>query len=457
MKTFKKGGIHPAEDKLTSECPVVELQLPAKVTLILAQSIGSPPKCIVKVKDTVERGQLIAEASSFVSANLHSPIPGTVTRIEKVRNERGLWQEAVTIEQDKDKIHLFEEANGIKYEGSDIFPSEIDNLHFPLIPESELENLTPSDIVARVRDAGVVGLGGATFPTHVKLTVPEGKCVDTVLINGAECEPYLTCDDRLMQERPKEIIAGVKFLMKAVDATKAIVGIESNKPEAYAAMRDAAGESGISVVLLKKKYPQGSEKQLIEALTGRRVPPGALPVDVGTLVDNVATAFVVYEAVARRKPLMERVATVTGKELKAGNNFLVQNGVSIDALLQLCGGIPEGTEKIISGGPMMGRAVSQILAPSTKGTGGITVMSGEEAKRPEVKPCIRCAKCVEACPMGLEPYLLARMAAHKMWEETRENYIMACLECGCCSYICPSSRPLLDYIKLARQELRRMK
>lgn len=443
--TFTKGGIHPDDSKLTADKPIKALPLPKQVVLMLSQGIGAPARSIVKPKDRVERGQLIAEASAFVSTNVHSPISGIVKKIEKVRNLQGYWEDAVIIESDP-----------VTQDGeADMFP---DASEFPELPAQEIENLKPTDITELVKDAGVVGLGGAAFPTHVKMSIPEGKSVDTVLINGAECEPYLTCDDVLMREKPDGIIRGTLLLMKAVGASKAVIGIENNKMKAYGIMKETAARyNNIEVKLLKKKYPQGSEKQLIKALTGKEVPNGGLPVDVGTLVDNVATAFAVYEAVYRRKPLIERVLTVTGPSIAAPGNYLAAIGTSVDNLISAGGGIPEDCDKVIAGGPMMGRAVSQTDSPSTKGLGALLMLPENISGRKQQEPCIRCGRCVDVCPMGLEPYLLMLLSTHKEWDEAARHDVLNCLECGCCSYICPASRPLLDWIKLSRQELRKQK
>ncbi|MBD5200546.1 MAG: electron transport complex subunit RsxC [Bacteroidales bacterium] len=437
MKTFRKGGIHPAADKLTADAPITDVTPTSLIRLMLSQSIGAPAKCIVKPGDTVAPGQMIAEAAGFVSAPVHSPVAGTVKRIESVRNPKGLWQESVVIEIDSD--------------ASQQPPSQ------PRTAK-EMNDLSPADIIKEVGEAGIVGLGGATFPTRVKLSVPDGKKADFILLNGAECEPFLTCDDALMRESPEEILKGTLLLMKATSAPKAIVGIEENKPQAIKAMRSAASAyPEISIVVLRKKYPQGSEKQLIEALTGRKVPPGALPIDVGAIVDNVATAFAVWEAIALRRPLTHRIVTVTGPSLTNGGNFRAPFGIPFSDLIEVAGGLPEDTGKVISGGPMMGQAAADLSAPTTKGTGGILILPESMSERKEAGPCIRCANCVSACPMGLEPYLLMLQAQNSLWADTKEHSAMACLECGCCSYICPAHRPLLDYIKLAKTHIRRDK
>ena len=434
MKTFHKGGIHPDASKLTADVAVVALPAPAEVVLPLAQCIGAPAKPVVKPGDEVTAGQLVAEAGGFVSAPIHTPVAGKVKKIEKVRTPQGLWQDAIIITTDAEVPAIAAEPRS----------------------KAEIEALTPKEIVDIIGQAGIVGLGGATFPTRVKLTPPEGKVADLIVINGAECEPFLTCDDRLMRTEAAGIIEGTRLIMRSVGVSKAVIGIEENKPEAIAAMTAACVQyPDIDVVSLKKKYPQGGEKQLIVALTGREVPMGGLPVDVGCIVDNVATAYAVYQAVALRLPLTARIVTVTGPTLSNPGNFMVPFGTPLQTLVDAAGGLPEDTGKVIAGGPMMGRAISDLSAPSTKGLSGIVVLPESEALRRKSRPCLRCAKCVSACPMGLEPYLLMLYAERSRWEDAAARQAMGCIECGCCSYTCPSDRPLLDYIKLAKINIRK--
>lgn len=437
MRTFRKGGIHPPESKLTAGVPIVEIPVAPELRIMLSQSIGIQSSPIVKVGDQVSANQKIAEANGFVSASIHSPVNGTVKKIEPTRTPQGIWKDSIVIATDLENPF-----------GENPLPRT----------DEEMISLSSSDIINIVGEAGIVGLGGATFPTRVKLSVPIGKKATTIIINGAECEPFLTCDDALMRLYSHEIIEGIALIIKATGATQAIVGIEHNKPEAIKAMRDAASDhDNIRVVTLRTKYPQGSEKQLIKALTGETVPAGGLPIDTGCIVDNVATIYAVYQAVRLRLPLTKRVVTISGKNLEKPGNFLVVNGTSISFLLEAAGGIPSDTGKIVAGGPMMGKAISNLEATATKGLSGLVLFSENESLRKPVKPCIRCARCVSACPMGLEPYLLMPLAQHAMWHEMNLHGALNCLECGCCSYTCPASRPLLDFIKLGKQEIRKTK
>lgn len=437
MRTFRKGGIHPPENKLTAGKPIVEVPVPAELRIMLSQCIGAPAKPLVKPGDRVQRGQKIADAGGFVGAPIHSPANGTVKKIEPTRTPQGIWQDSIVITSDPEDHAPFAPT--------------------PRTPE-EVEALSPEDIIAIVGEAGIVGLGGATFPTRVKLSVPKGKKATTVIINGAECEPCLTCDDALMRVDADKIVKGALLIMRATGAEETVIGIECNKPEAIRAMTRAAGPyPSLRVEVLKKKYPQGGEKQLIFAVTGKRVPAGALPIETGCIVDNVATAYAIYEAVYNRIPLMERIVTVAGPGLANPGNFLVKNGTPLSDILDFAGGLPEDAGKVVAGGPMMGKAVSALDSPATKGLSGLVVIPETAAKRAKQGPCIRCARCVSVCPMGLEPYLLMLQAEHKVWDGMSEHGVMNCLECGSCSYICPASRPLLDFIKLGKQELRKAK
>ena len=426
------GGVHPSENKLSSKRPVEVLALPDTVNIPLAQHIGAPAAAKVAKGDKVLAGQLIAEASSFMSANIHAPISGTVTAVDMQPNGQGVRQMMITIQREGDQW-----AEGI-------------DLSKTLVRECALSS---QEIIAKIKDAGIVGMGGATFPTHVKLSVPPGKKAEVLIINGVECEPYLTSDHRTMLERGEELLVGVSILMKAIGVDRASIGIENNKPDAIAHLRQlSAAYPGVEVVPLKVMYPQGGEKQLIAAVTGRQVPPPpALPIDVGAVVCNASTAVAVYEAVQKNKPLVERVVTVTGKGMKEPKNLLTRMGTPVSALIEAAGGLPEDAGKVINGGPMMGRAMINLASPVTKGCSGITVMSGRDAVRREPSQCIKCAKCVAACPMGLEPYYLSKMARKKGWDELEAQMITSCIECGCCQATCPGYLPLLDWIRIGKQ------
>lgn len=426
------GGVHPSENKLSCAKPIEVLPLPETVTIPLAQHIGAPAVAKVAKGDKVLTGQLIAEAGSFMSANIHAPVSGTVTAVDMVANGQGLRQMMISIKREGD-----EWAEGI--DRSDALVKEC--------------SLTAQEIIARIKDAGIVGMGGATFPTHVKLSLPPGKKADCVIINGVECEPYLTSDHRTMLEHGEEMIVGVTILMKAVGVEKAYVGIENNKPDAIAHLSAIASKyKGIEVVPLKVMYPQGGEKQLIAAVTGRQVPPPpALPIDVGAVVCNASTTYAVYRAVQKNMPLIERVVTVTGKRVKEPKNLLTRMGTPIEALIEAAGGLPEDAGKVVNGGPMMGRAMVNLASPVTKGCSGITLLSGRDAVRREPSQCIKCAKCVSACPMGLEPYYLSKMTQKKNWDEVEAQMITSCIECGCCQSTCPAYLPLLDWVRLGKQ------
>ena len=433
MKTFPIGGVHPSDNKQWSKGSAIEvMELPDVVNIPLAQHIGAPATAIVKKGDVVVVGQKIAEATGFMSANIHAPISGTVTAVDMQVNGQGLRQMMITIKREGD-----EWAEGID-RSTDI------------VAECNLE---PKAIIEKIKEAGIVGMGGATFPTHVKLSIPDGKKAEILIINGVECEPYLTSDYRTMLERGEELIIGTRILMRAIGVTTAVIGVEANKPDAVEHLTKIVGTAtDIKVQMLKTQYPQGGEKQLIAAVTGRQVPaPPALPIDVGAVVCNASTAVAVYEAVQKNKPLIERVVTITGAAVAQPKNLRTRFGTPVEALIAKCGGLNEGDVKVINGGPMMGRALSNITMPVMKGCSGITIMVGENAKRGVESPCIKCAKCVEACPMGLEPYLLSKQARKKAWDAMEANDITSCIECGCCQFTCPANIPLLDYIRLGKQ------
>lgn len=434
MRTFPIGGIHPYDNKEWSKDKAIEtLELPDEAKIPMIQHIGAPSNPVVKKGDKVLTGQLIGQSTGYVSANIHASISGTVTSVDAYPNGQGQRRLMVVI----------------KREGDEWMP-EIDRT-----PDHKREcTLSSQEIIGKIRDAGIVGLGGAQFPTHVKLSVPDGQKAEVVIINGVECEPYLTSDYRNMMERPEMILTGTEIVMRAVGVSRAVIGVENNKPDAIAKLREIIARDkyeGIEVMPLKMRYPQGGEKQLIAAVTGRQVPPPpALPISVGAVVCNVSTAIAIYEAVQKNKPLIERVVTVTGKELKSTHNYLARFGTPASRFFELAG-IPEGDVKLLNGGPMMGRSVVDITAPLIKGCSGLTVLSGAEAARGKELSCIKCAKCVSVCPMGLEPYLLSKLAKMQKWDMAEQHNVVECIECGCCSYTCPSYLPLLDYIRIGKQ------
>ncbi|MCX4369370.1 MAG: electron transport complex subunit RsxC [Duncaniella sp.] len=429
LHTFKIGGVHPAENKIAAGKPIVNMPLPAEVVLPVAQHIGAPAKPIVAKGDHVKRGDRVAEAGGFVSAHVHTPISGTVVKIDTARTPQGMPVEAIYIKSDE----ADREADAAAM--ADTKPKRSD---------AEIAALDSKAIIELIKDAGIVGLGGATFPAHVKLMPPPGSKAEVVIINAAECEPCLSCDDMLMRENAREIVKGVQLLVRAAGVNRAVIAIENNKPEAIAAMTEAcASAPGIEVMTMQVKYPQGGEKQLIAAVTGREVPSGALPIATGCIVQNVATAYAVYRAVYHNEPILDRVLTLhDGNE---GKNLRVPLGTMLSTLVE------PGMEyeKIILGGPMMGRTASTLNTPMIKGTSGI-LLDPRYAHRREPEPCIRCAACVNVCPMGLEPFLLSTLSRLKQYDEAEQEKIANCIECGSCSYICPSSRPILDFIRVGK-------
>ena len=434
LSTFKIGGIHPEENKLTAEVATQVAPLPTQAVFPLSQHIGAPAKPVVGKGDRVKVGTLLAEAGGFVSAPIYSSVSGTVVKIDTIVDATGYRKPAIFIKVEGDE---WEEGidRSDQLETLDAHPE-----------------LTPEEIVERVKQAGITGMGGAGFPTHVKLCPPPTAKAECVIINAVECEPYITSDYRLMMEHADEIVVGLQLLMKAAKVERGYIGIEENKPKAIDLLAEkTSGLAGIEVVPLKMKYPQGGEKQLVDAVIGRQVPaPPAIPVNVGAIVQNVGTAFAVYQAVMKRKPLFERYTTVSGKELKNSANFLVRMGTPMSQLIDLCGGMPEGDNKVLAGGPMMGRALMNTEVPICKGTNAVTILSGKDAVRQEAQPCIRCAKCVSACPMGLEPYLLSKLSARQLYDRAEALDITSCISCGSCQFTCPSHRPLLDQIALGK-------
>jgi len=437
LKTFNKGGVHPAENKITAGKPISNLPVPPIVILPVLQHIGTPAKPLVKKGDKVKTGQLIAYGEGFISANIHSSVTGTVSRVDKLTDSSGYKRTAIEIET-----------------ASDEWMDEID-INPGLITDI---SLSAPEIMVRIWDKGIVGMGGATFPTHVKMAFPRGKKVEYLIINGAECEPYVTADHMLMLEKGEEILIGISIVKSVIGIEEAIVGIENNKSDGIENLRKISAKyPDITIQGLKVKYPQGSEKHLIKSITGRAVPSGGLPIDVGVVVFNIGTMFAVYEAVQKNKPLIERIVTVTGKSLKNPSNFRVRLGTPVSELIKAAGGLPDNASKIIAGGPMMGKALNTWDVPVTKGMSGLLVLDDTESKRKPVQNCIRCTRCVTVCPMRIEPYLIMSMVEKEKCEFLDDCHINDCMECGSCSYICPANRPLLDYIRLGKAKLKKHK
>jgi electron transport complex protein RnfC len=426
------GGVHPHEYKeYTDTKPTEKAGIPAKIILPLSQNLGAPAKPLVKVGDKVTVGQKIAEPQGFVSVPLHSSITGKVVEISNHLHPNGHMALSIVIEK------------------------EGDDQEFPMNEVKNWDSLPKEKILESIKEAGIVGFGGATFPTHVKLNPPKEKPIDAVILNGAECEPYLTSDHRLMLEKPLEIIEGLKILMKVTGAAKGYVGIENNKKDAAEVLSEAAKDrKDIQIVVVKVKYPQGGEKQLIKSILNRRVPPPpGLPMDVGVVVQNVATSAAVYDAVRFRKPFIERVITITGKGIKTPKNLLARIGTPLEELVKECGGLRGKTEKIIMGGPMMGLPQVDINVPVIKGTSGILILRKEDIEKAEEHPCIKCGRCVQVCPMNLIPSKLARLSEVGEFDTAEKMFAMACIECGSCSFICPAKIWLVQKIKYAKAEI----
>ncbi len=430
LKTFSMGGVHPEENKITAEVATVVAPLPQQAIFPLSQHIGAPAKPVVNRGDKVKVGTLIAEANGFVSAPIYSSVSGTVLKVDTAIDATGYRKPAIYIN-----------VEGDEWEESIDRSETLETL-------DKHPELTPEEIVNRIKVAGVTGMGGAGFPTFIKLCPPPTAKAECVILNGVECEPYITSDYRLMMEHADEILVGLDLLMKGAKVERGYIGIEDNKPEAIKLFEQkTANDPRVEIVALAKKYPQGGEKQLVDAVINRQVPaPPAIPVNVGAIVQNVGTAYAVYQAVMKNKPLFERYTTVTGKQLKNPGNFLVRMGTPMRELIDLCGGMPEGDNKVLAGGPMMGKSVVSTDVTVCKGTNSITILTDADAHRKAAQPCIRCGKCVSACPMGLEPYLLATLSSFKEWERLEAEQVTSCISCGSCQFTCPSHRPILDNI-----------
>lgn len=429
LLTFK-GGIHPPHSKkLTEHLPIEAFLNPKVVEIPLRQHIGAPCEPVVKKGDLVKVGELIGSAGSYVSANVHSSVSGTVLDVKKQQTAYGV-DTCVIIENDG-----------------------LETLHESVVAKPSFETLTGKEIVEHIKEAGIVGMGGAGFPTHVKLSPPPEKKITTIILNGAECEPYLTCDHRLMLESSDLIVYGLKVLKHALGVEHAFIGIESNKPDAIEAMKSAAKGTGIQVVGLKTKYPQGAEKQLIYACTKMEVPSGGLPMDVSVVVNNVATAAAIGNLFQNGYPLIERVCTVTGSAIASPKNIRFKVGTPIQNLIEFCGGFSKTPGKILLGGPMMGVAQMSEVLPAMKNTSGVLVFDTEEAKIPKPELCIKCGKCVSVCPANLLPIQISAYALQHAYDKARDLNALDCIECGSCAFICPAKRPLLESIRVAKREI----
>ncbi len=427
--TFKKGGVHPAPNKeLSSSAAIETMPVPKELAVFLTQHIGAPGEALVKKGDAVEEGQLLADVTKGLGTTVACPWKGKVKAIGSAGHPVRISAPAVLIETD--------ECEAAKYE------------------RHAWDALSAAELLDLVHQAGVVGAGGAGFPVHVKLTPPKDATITELVINGAECEPYLTADHRLMLENAKEIVEGIQILMAILGVKKCLVGIEDNKRDAIEAMAKAAENTSITIAPLKTKYPQGGEKQLVFALTGRRIGSGALPASVGVVVQNVATAFAVYEAVVLRKPMIERIVTVSGKGIKRAANLRVRVGTRVSDVIEYLGGMQGNVKKVILGGPMMGFATSDLSTPVTKTTSGILLLTEDEVDLREGGPCVRCGWCLDACPMGLEPKEIALYVEAGKGKETAQFGAMDCFECGSCAFVCPAKRPLVQLIRIAKQSLR---
>ncbi len=429
--TFKQG-IHPDYHKeLTRDKPLKKAERPERVVIPLQQHIGAPNKPLVKKGDRVKMGQKIGDSDSFVSAPVHASVSGVVEEIKKVKTPVGSTALAIIIKADEED----EYADNVKSPG-------------------KLEDLSPEKLRKIIREAGMVGMGGAMFPTHVKLSVPDDKKVDYFILNGAECEPYLTVDHRTMIEKADDVLLGMKVMMKASGAEKGIIAVEDNKPEAIESMKSVVkDEPNIEVKVFETKYPQGGEKMLIKAALGREVPMGGLPLDVGVIVNNVTTAVTVARVIKEGMPLVERTITVTGSGINEPCNLIYRIGTPIQELIDQAGGLKEKTAKIVLGGPMTGFSQSDTSVAGVKGTSGILVMLEDDIPDYTSQPCIRCARCVDSCPMYLMPVQLGNYVEQDMVDEMDEYNILNCIECGCCSYVCPSNRPLVHYMKIGKAEV----
>lgn len=429
-------GVHPPDLKgLSAGIPIRRMPFPDEIALPLRQHTGKPARLLVKKGDHVERGDKLGEADGFISVPIHASVAGTVVDV-------GLWPHPDGSMADTVRIAV------------DRFSPQIPRPR--IVPR--WEGLTPKEVVKAVQQAGVVGLGGAAFPTHVKLLPPDDVSVEMLLVNGAECEPYLTTDHRIMVEYPDRVLFGVRIMMNTLGVGRAVIGVEKNKPDAIEALGRVLPEDlDVSVLPLTVKYPQGAEKMLIKAVTGREVPSGKLPMHVGTVVQNVGSIAAIAEVFESGYPLIERVVTVTGPGIRRPGNLIVPVGTMLQDVLEFCGGLTEDVTEIVFGGPMMGVAQPDVRAPIIKGTTGIVVLTHRESRPRRTYPCVHCGHCLDACPVFLNPQLLGSLAQAARYEEMEEAYLMDCMLCGCCSYVCPSNIPLSQMFALGKTALRKTK
>ncbi|MFP4363750.1 MAG: electron transport complex subunit RsxC [Spirochaetia bacterium] len=434
-KTFPKGGVHPDDKKdATENLSIKNAVIPSEFIIPMQQHIGKPAERVVEAGDEIREGMVLGRAQGFVSASIHSPIPGTVDRIQTIHLPTGIQSEAVVI----------------------TMAGEFDRLG-KRNKKRDWRQFSKKDILSMLPKYGIVGLGGATFPTHVKFSIPPEKNVENFILNAVECEPYLTADDRLMIERAKDICEGLKIVLSIIEPENVYVGIEENTPDAISLMRKTLNEMDITakVIPLKLKYPQGDEKQLYKAITGKEIPSGKLPLDIGGVISNVGTIYAIYEAIVFDKPLLERVVTVSGGAVKEPANLKAKIGTPIRQLIAECGGFVEEPYELVVGGPMMGFSIFDLDTPVTKGTSGILALTKGEVKPAATTACLQCGNCVRSCPMGLNPTRLYKLIDHKEFDTSINEGLMDCRECGCCSYICPAHIPLVQGMRLGKRMYRK--
>ena len=435
LNTFPKGGIHPRDCKeATCEKAIQNASMSSTAVVPLSQHIGAPAECLVKKGDTIEEGQLLGKSGGFVSANIHSPVPGEVKEIKNIYLPNGISTPAVVIEMQGEFSRLGKE-----------------------VPHNSWEGMSVEELTGKISEMGIVGQGGATFPTHVKLAVPKGKVCEVFIINAVECEPYLTSDHRVMLEKGKEVLEGIRIIQKILSPQRTVIGIESNKMDAVEHLSSLVSQAGMDaeVMPLQVKYPQGAEKNLIKAVTGREVPSGKLPLEVGVINANVGTCLSVYEAVVEDKPVIERVVTVSGGAIKNPANLKARIGTSFKTLIEDCGGFSEEPVKIIAGGPMMGFTVYDLDTPVTKGTSGILALTAKEIKAARPTACLSCGRCINACPMGLNPTKIFKLIDCNMNDESTDAGLMDCVECGSCAFMCPAHIPLVQGFRKGKKILRK--